>query len=77
MDDFSSNREGHYRRQLIALQNDMNLITHADPYMPEPMEDSPDEIARIFRTSCVWHAISFRDVCIGGQVVCRVRQRSQ
>ena len=47
MEDFSINREGHYRRQLIALQNDMNLITHADPYMPEPMEDSPDEIARI------------------------------
>ena len=46
-DDFSSNREIHYRRQLIALQNDMNLITHADPYMAEPLEDSPDEIARI------------------------------
>jgi Sds3-like len=47
LEDFSSNRESHYRRQLIALQNDMNLITHADPYMPEPMEDSPEEISRI------------------------------
>lgn len=47
MEEFSSNREGHYRRQLIALQNDMNLITHADPYKPEPLEDSPDEIERI------------------------------
>ena len=47
LDDFSANREGHYRRQLIALQNDMNLITHADPYMPEPIEDSPEEVARL------------------------------
>ncbi len=47
LEDFGSNRESHYRRQLIALQNDMNLITNADPYMPEPMEDSPEEIARI------------------------------
>lgn len=47
MDEFSSNREGHYRRQLIALQNDMNLITQSDPYKAEPLEDSPDEIARL------------------------------
>lgn len=25
----------------------MNLITHADPYLPEPLEDSPEEIARL------------------------------
>ncbi|RMZ90079.1 hypothetical protein DV736_g2698, partial [Chaetothyriales sp. CBS 134916] len=47
LDDFSSNRESHYRRQLIALQSDMNLITHADPYAPEPIDDSPEEIARL------------------------------
>ena len=47
LDDFSSNRESHYRKQLIALQNDMNLITHADPYNPEPLDDSPEEIARL------------------------------
>ncbi|RMD41615.1 hypothetical protein DV735_g3527, partial [Chaetothyriales sp. CBS 134920] len=47
LDDFSSNRESHYRRQLIALQSDMNLITHADAYTPEPMDDSPEEIARL------------------------------
>lgn len=45
--EFSSNREQHYREQLIALQTDMNLITQADPYDPEPLEDSPEEVARI------------------------------
>jgi hypothetical protein len=45
--ELSSNREQHYREQLIALQNDMSLISQADPYSPEPLDDSPDEIARI------------------------------
>jgi len=45
--EFNSNREQHYRVQLIALQHDMNLITQADPYEPDPLEDSPEEIARI------------------------------
>jgi hypothetical protein len=47
MDEFSLNREGHYRRQLIALQNDMTLITQSDPYKAEPLEDSPEEINRL------------------------------
>ena len=47
VDDFSQNRDAHYRQQLVALQLDMNLITQADPYHPEPLEDSPDEIARM------------------------------
>src|SRR5579871_3447153 len=46
IEDFTLNRDPHYKAQLIALQYDMSLITQADPYNPEPMEDSPDEIAR-------------------------------
>jgi hypothetical protein len=46
VEDFTLNRDPYYKSQLIALQYDMNLITQADPYNPEPMEDSPDEIAR-------------------------------
>jgi hypothetical protein len=45
--ELSSNRELHYREQLIALQHDMSLISQADPYEPEPLEDSPEEVARI------------------------------
>ncbi|KAL6243178.1 hypothetical protein RBB50_009729 [Rhinocladiella similis] len=45
--ELASNREQHYREQLIALQTDMSLISQADPYDPEPLEDSPEEIARI------------------------------
>ena len=45
--DLALNREQHYREQLIALQNDMSLISQADPYEPEPLEDSPEEIAKI------------------------------
>jgi len=47
LNEFNQNREFHYRQQLIALQHDMNLITQADPYDPEPLEDSPDEIKRL------------------------------
>lgn len=46
LDDFSQNRDYHYRTQLIALQNDMNLIQQADPYQPENLEDSAEEIAK-------------------------------
>ena len=42
-----TNREQHYREQLIALQTDMSLISQADPYDPEPLEESPEEVARI------------------------------
>lgn len=47
--EFSNNREQHYRAQLIALQHDMNFVTTADPYGPEPLEDSPDEIDRMIQ----------------------------
>ena len=46
VEDFTLNRDTCYKQQLIALQYDMSLITQADPYNPEPMDDSPDEIAR-------------------------------
>lgn len=46
LDDFGQNRDHHYRSQLIALQNDMNLIQQADPYQPENLEDSAEEIAK-------------------------------
>lgn len=42
---FDENREQHYRTQLIALQNDMNLVVQADPYGPEPLKDGPQDIA--------------------------------
>ena|SRR2546423_1322384 len=47
VEQFTQNRDAHYRAQLVALQFDMNLITQADPYNPEPLEDSPDEIAKM------------------------------
>ncbi|OCT54154.1 deacetylase complex subunit Sds3 [Cladophialophora carrionii] len=45
--ELSSRREQHYREQLIALQHDMSLISQTDPYEPEPLEDSPEEINKI------------------------------
>lgn len=45
--EFDDHREQHYRSQLIALQQDMNLVTAADPYRPEFLEDSPEEIAEL------------------------------
>ena len=45
--EFDDHREQHYRSQLIALQQDMNLVTSADPYRPEPLEDAPEEIAQL------------------------------
>ena len=45
--DFDNDREGHYRRQLIALQQDMNLVTQADPYKPEPLEDAPEDVVQL------------------------------
>lgn len=46
LDDFNQNRDYHYRTQLIALQNDMNLIQQADPYLLEPLDQSPEEITK-------------------------------
>ncbi|KAL8951367.1 MAG: hypothetical protein Q9222_002644 [Ikaeria aurantiellina] len=36
---FAENREYHYRRQLQALQRDVNLITYAEPYRNRPLDD--------------------------------------
>ncbi|EON67513.1 hypothetical protein W97_06881 [Coniosporium apollinis CBS 100218] len=44
---FAENREMHYRAQMQAVQVDMNLIMHADPYANNPLEDSPLEIAEM------------------------------
>ncbi|KAL8830309.1 MAG: hypothetical protein Q9170_005792 [Blastenia crenularia] len=52
---FAENREYHYRRQLQALQRDVNLITRAEPYRNEPLdeklgdieEDGPTNVAGI------------------------------
>lgn len=49
--DFAQNRDVYFRGQLLALQYDMNLITQADPYQPEPLEDSPEEIGRMIETA--------------------------
>ncbi|KKY22141.1 putative deacetylase complex subunit [Phaeomoniella chlamydospora] len=46
INDFAQNRDLHFRKQLLGLQTDMMLITQADPYQPEPMDDSPEGIAR-------------------------------
>ena len=46
-DDFQHNRESHFRKQLVALQQDMNMITHSDPYLAELIEDSPEELLRM------------------------------
>src|SRR5947207_2866961 len=54
VDEFTLNRDHHYRSQLVALQLDMNLITQADPYNPEPLEDSADEIARLVEEAASW-----------------------
>ena len=45
--DFDNGREGHYRSQLLALQHDMYMVTNADPYKPEPLDDGPADIARL------------------------------
>ncbi|KAL8741427.1 MAG: hypothetical protein Q9184_008386 [Pyrenodesmia sp. 2 TL-2023] len=46
---FAENREYHYRRQLQALQRDMNLITYAEPYKNQPLDelidDADDEVS--------------------------------
>ena len=51
--EFNQNRDHHFRAQLLSLQYDMNAITQADPYNPEPLEDSPDEIARMMSDAAV------------------------
>ncbi|KAL9027810.1 MAG: hypothetical protein Q9196_003720 [Gyalolechia fulgens] len=36
---FAENREYHYRRQLQTLQRDVNIITHAEPYQNQPLDE--------------------------------------
>lgn len=43
-DVFDSLQPSHYYAQLIALQCDINLILHANPYHDGPLDDSPEDI---------------------------------
>lgn len=43
---FAEQRESQYRDQLVALQRDMNMITHCDVTQPELLDDSPEAIAQ-------------------------------
>lgn len=40
---FSDNRTKHYQAQLGAIQDDINLILHAQPYANQPLEDDGSE----------------------------------
>ncbi|KAL8935837.1 MAG: hypothetical protein Q9216_005237 [Gyalolechia sp. 2 TL-2023] len=41
---FAENREFYYRRQLQALQRDVNHITHAKPYLNRPLDELLDNL---------------------------------
>ncbi|KAL8737440.1 MAG: hypothetical protein Q9181_001686 [Wetmoreana brouardii] len=41
--DFTENREYHYRRQLQALQRDVNFITYAEPYQNRPLDEIDED----------------------------------
>ena len=49
--DFSENRSAYFHKQIVALQHDMNLITQADPYNPEPLDDSPEAISNLIEVA--------------------------
>ena len=51
--DFKENRSAYFHKQIVALQHDMNLITQADPYQPEPLDDSPSTIAGLIEVAAV------------------------
>ena len=45
--DFKEHRSTYFHKQMVTLQHDMNLITHANPYEPEPLDDSPDAVSQL------------------------------
>lgn len=47
VDAFSANQHQHYRAQLQAIQVDMTLILHSDPYEGLPLEDSGEDIRAV------------------------------
>jgi hypothetical protein len=49
---FNANLRPHYEAQANAIQVDINLIHRADPYANKPLEDSPDAINELIRTTC-------------------------
>ncbi|KAG9243032.1 Sds3-like-domain-containing protein [Calycina marina] len=48
---FSQNRDHHYREQLQAIQIDMNLILEADAHGKELLKNHPDKIEAMVRES--------------------------
>lgn len=48
---FGANLRPHYEAQATAIQVDINLIYRANPYLNKPLEDSPDDIANLIRTT--------------------------
>lgn len=48
---FGTNLRPHYEAQANAINIDINLIHHADPYKNKPLEDDPDEIAKLISSS--------------------------
>jgi hypothetical protein len=48
---FSANLRPHYEAQANAIQIDISLIHRANPYQNKPLEDSPDDIADLIRTT--------------------------
>ncbi|KAL8809702.1 MAG: hypothetical protein Q9200_003196 [Gallowayella weberi] len=42
-DEFASNRDFYYRQQLQALQRDANIITCAEPYRNQPLDELIDD----------------------------------
>jgi hypothetical protein len=50
-DSFDQNRDPHFREQIKARQIDMALILAADPYKPEPLDDSGDDFAKMVEQS--------------------------
>ncbi|KAE9982531.1 hypothetical protein EG328_010813 [Venturia inaequalis] len=48
---FGTNLRPHYEAQANAINIDINLIHHADPYQNKPLEDDPDEIAKLISST--------------------------
>jgi hypothetical protein len=48
---FSGNLRPHYEAQANALQVDINLIHRADPYQNKPLDDRPEAINELIRST--------------------------
>ncbi|EAW09872.1 Sds3 domain-containing protein [Aspergillus clavatus NRRL 1] len=63
---FSQNRDTQFRQQLHALQCDMTLINNADPYVPGPLPDSAEDIARLIEKTIGGGAFAKEMASLGG-----------